>query len=311
MKDIINFGSINMDYVYKVRSFVQEGETITALERNLFYGGKGLNQSIAAARAGGQVHHAGLIGGGGQGIEEYLAEDGVDTALVGRTAVEQGHAMIQVDQTGKNAIVVYPGSNHQIGREYIDHVLGQFPSGGFLVLQNEISNVGYIIARAHALGFQVVFNASPVDPGLAEIPIGKLAWLMINRTEGQALTGERTPEGMMAFLRDRYPDTGVVLTLGEDGALCRRGDDALSFGVYKTEVVDTTAAGDTFTGYFVASLANGDSLETAVRLATAASALAVSSPGASASIPYMRGVLAMLEAKEVPYVENRLARRLR
>ncbi len=307
MNDIINFGSINVDHVYSVNSLVQEGETITAIERNLYYGGKGLNQSIAAARAGGRVHHAGLIGGNGEGLAEYLASAGVDTSLINRTAVEQGHAIIPVDRKGKNSIIVYPGSNHQIGREYINHVLSRFPSGGFLILQNEISNVSYIISKAQELGFHVVFNASPIDSSLPEIPIGKLTWLMINQTEGQALSGKYTPDGIMAFLHEKHPHTGIVLTLGEDGVLCLQGDTLLSFGVYKTEVVDTTAAGDTFTGYFVSSLANGDSLETAVRLASAASAMAISSPGASASIPYMRDVLSMLASNNVPYVEKRLS----
>lgn len=303
MNDIINFGSINIDYTYKVVSLAREGETVSTLDRNLFYGGKGLNQSIAAARAGGRVYHAGLIGNGGEDIIQYLASAGVDVTHVGRTNVDQGHAIIQVDQNGRNCIIVYPGSNRRLEREYIDHVLGCFPSGGLLVLQNEISNVSYIISQAQKSGFQVVFNASPIDSDLAEIPIEKLTWLMINEIEGQALSGKHTPNEILQFLHEKYPQVGIVLTLGEDGVLCRWKDTSLSFGVYRTEVVDTTAAGDTFTGYFVACLANGAPLETALKLATAASAMAISRLGASSSIPHMRDVLSMLAANSTVYTE--------
>lgn len=304
MIDIINFGSINLDYVYSVEHFVKDGETITAQARNVFFGGKGLNQSIAAARAGGRVFHAGMIGDGGESIVQYLAESGVETRYIGHANAAQGHAVIQVDSSGRNSIIVFPGSNHELSQAYVDGVLSQFPDGGYLILQNEISCVEYIVDQAHAAGFHVVFNASPIDSSLTRIPIDKLSWLMINETEGAALSGSHEPRKMIGILHERYPQVSIVLTLGGDGVMCINKGIFSSFGIYDTEVVDTTAAGDTFTGYFVACLAAGCSLSDTIKMATAASAIAISYPGASPSIPNRETVHAMIVSGDVSYMER-------
>lgn len=283
--EIINFGSLNLDHVYRVDHFVRPGETMAAAGCQIFCGGKGLNQSIAAARAGGRVRHAGAVGAGGERLRAALAESGVDTSLLLESDEQQGHAVIQVSSAGENCILLFRGSNFAVTREYIDRVFAQLRPPAFVMLQNEISNLDYIVDRAHALGFTAVLNASPIDAALLELDLGKIGWLMVNEIEGEQFTGEHEPEAILAALARRSPDMGVVLTLGEQGVVCQYRGERVSHGIYRVQVADTTAAGDTFSGYFVATLARGGTLAEAARTASLASALAVSRPGASPSIP--------------------------
>lgn len=295
---IINFGSMNIDHVYSMPHFVQPGETLQSGAYNIYCGGKGLNQSVAAAKAGARTIHAGMCGKGGEMLLEFLGSNQVDISFIGKPDIPQGHAIIQVSESGENSIILYPGSNYAVTKEYVDSVLDQQQERQFVILQNEISGVPYIIEAAYRKGFPVVLNASPFDASLLEIDLSKVAWLLVNEIEGGCITGETEPEAILAKLRERYPETGVVLTLGKEGSICSRGDTVIRQGIFPVNTVDTTAAGDTFTGYFIAGLDAGLALEEALRRASAASAIAVTRAGAAPSIPLAEEVTAFLKERQ-------------
>lgn len=295
---IINFGSMNVDHVYSMPHFVQPGETLQSNAYNIYCGGKGLNQSVAAARAGAKTIHAGMCGKGGEMLLEFLGSNGVELSFLGKPDVAQGHAIIQVSESGENSIILFPGSNYAVTKEYVDGVLDQQQVPQYVMLQNEISEVPYIIEAAYKKGFPVVLNASPFDASLLEIDYSKVSWLLVNEIEGGCITGETEPEAILAKLREKYPETGVVLTLGKEGSICSRGDTVIRQGIFKVDTVDTTAAGDTFTGYFIAGLDAGLALEEALCRAAAASAIAVTRPGAAPSIPLAEEVTEFLKERQ-------------
>ena len=166
---ILNFGSLNIDRVYSVDEFVRAGETISSLKMETYAGGKGLNQSIAAARAGEEVYHGGMIGEDGLFLKELLAENGVETSFIGVTGAQTGHAIIQVNAGGQNSILLFGGANRMIDREFADHVLGNFDRGDILILQNETSSLGYIVDRAWEKGMRIALNPSPIEIGRAHV----------------------------------------------------------------------------------------------------------------------------------------------
>ena len=295
---IINFGSMNVDHVYSMPHFVQPGETLQSNAYNIYCGGKGLNQSVAAARAGAKTIHAGMCGKGGEMLLEFLGSNGVELSFLGKPDIAQGHAIIQVSESGENSIILFPGSNYAVTKEYVDGVLDQQQVPQYVMLQNEISEVPYIIEAAYKKGFPVVLNASPFDASLLEIDYSKVSWLLVNEIEGGCITGETEPEAILAKLREKYPETGVVLTLGKEGSICSRGDTVIRQGIFKVDTVDTTAAGDTFTGYFIAGLDAGLALEEALCRAAAASAIAVTRPGAAPSIPLAEEVTEFLKERQ-------------
>ena len=279
---ILNFGSLNLDYVYQVAHMVQPGETLLSADRKVFCGGKGLNQSIALARAGAQVYHAGLVGPEGDRLVDMLQQSGVDTKYVDRVEEATGHAMIQVDANGQNCILLYGGANQKIDRPMIDRVLQDFEAGDIIVLQNEISQLGYLIDSAYAKGMKIVLNPSPWNDGLKQIVYHKITLIMCNEIEGQALTGRQEPEKMLDALQGMQ----VVLTLGADGAWYQDAAGQRYFQpVFPVKAVDTTAAGDTFTGYFVENWSQGQPAQLCLKYAAKAAAIAVSRPGAAVSIP--------------------------
>lgn len=288
---VLSFGSLNLDYTYRVEHFVRPGETVSSLSRSVNCGGKGLNQSLALARAGAQVWHAGAVGASDGGMLcRALAESGVNTDyVVRREDVPSGHAVIQVDAAGQNCILLCGGANRTITPAQVDETLTHFAAGDLLVLQNEISQLAYIIARGREKGMVIALNPSPMDAGIAALPLEAVDIFLLNEGEAADLCGG---QGSLEELTRRFPKAGIVLTLGEKGALYRQGDRTFSHGIYRVPVVDTTAAGDTFTGYFLAALTRGCGAEEALDQASAAAALAVSRPGAGASIPTLAEVLA-------------------
>ena len=283
--EIVNFGSMNLDYVYTVPDFVRPGETLAAESRAVYCGGKGLNQSVAAARAGAAVRHAGLLGQGGEELRAVLSRSGADTALLADCPLPQGHTVIQVSRTGENCILLYRGSNGAVTAEYIRRTLDQLPAPAYVLTQNETAGLAELLALASAQGHRVCLNASPVDEALLQADLSGLAWLLINRLEGTQLTGAEDPQAILDALEARYPAMGVVLTLGKGGAWCRIGGRQLFQPSFPAQAVDTTGAGDTFTGYFLAMLAREKPLEEALSMAAMAAAIAVTRPGAEPSIP--------------------------
>lgn len=294
---ILNFGSLNLDYVYSVDHFVAEGETLASTVLKIFSGGKGLNQSVALARAGAATCHAGCIGHEGDMLTAMLQNAGVDTTYVKTVeTVPTGHAIIQVDPNGRNCILLFGGANLCTDPAYVDEVLGNFAAGDWLVLQNEISSIGYLIERAKAKGMTVVLNPSPFSPALIEAGLGKVDYILLNETEGKQLTGFDAPADILNAIRTSYPALKVVLTLGKDGCIYDDGEQRVAHGIFAVKAVDTTAAGDTFTGFFISAISQGFSPAAAIRRASAASAIAVSRPGAAPSVPTADEVTAFLAA---------------
>ena len=283
---VLNFGSCNIDYVYSVDHIVVPGETTASYELELFCGGKGLNQSIAAAKAGAEVFHAGCIGNDGQILRNTLSENGVDVSNLRTVNAKNGHAIIQVNKNGENSILLYSGSNEMITEEYIDEVLEKFSPEDILLLQNEISNIGYIIKKAYSKGISVVLNPAPFDEKIKTIDFKMLSFVILNEVEAKGLTGKEQPEEIVRYMRENYPELRMVLTLGKKGCIYADKNQTLYHPAFEVDAIDTTAAGDTFIGYFLASISKQKTYYDAIKIASAASALAVSKKGASPSIPF-------------------------
>ncbi len=289
---ILNFGSLNVDYVYNVDHFVRPGETLAALSRDVKAGGKGLNQSVALARAGAPVCHAGCLGAGGEILKNMLDENGVDTSLLLPVDEMQGHTVIQVDRQGENSILLYGGSNRCIPDEYIRRVIGAFGEGDWLILQNEINGLPLITELAARQGMHIVLNPSPYDRSLEAIDLNRLDWLLVNEIEAEQASGEKKPDQVWEKLHKRYPALSLLITLGGSGSMAYRvsdgGIETHEEKAVKVKAVDTTAAGDTYTGYFIAGLTEGKPLRTCMKEASRAAAIAVTRPGAAGSIPWRK-----------------------
>ena len=288
---VLNFGSLNLDYVYQVESILIPGETQASKDRQIFCGGKGLNQSIALAKAGIPVYHAGLIGEGGEPLLEVCKENGVNTEFIRQIPGPSGHTVIQVDKNGQNCILLFGGSNRSMTREFVDEVLDSFEEGDIILLQNEINELDYIIDRAYARHMMIILNPSPFDQALEHCDLTKISLFLMNEIEGFQITGEKEPDKILQKVKELYPNAKVVLTLGSDGSVYQDDTGIYRQGIYKVKAVDTTAAGDTFTGYFISSIIDGLPVQEGLKLAARASAIAVSRPGATASIPLRSEVI--------------------
>ena len=280
---ILNFGSLNIDTTYFVASHATGGKTVVARDVNQSYGGKGLNQSVALARAGAEVYHAGKIGKDGTALRDYLAEAGADVSLVSMSEKPTGCAMIQVDDGGENCIVVYGGANRDISKTDADGVLDKFSAGDVLLIQNEISNVGYIAAKAKKKGMTVVLNPSPLDA--LDIDMNDVDTVILNETESEAIFGSADAEKVKKAVAKSGGKMRVVLTLGARGACFIDGEGVTRVDAVKVKAVDTTGAGDTFTGYFLAEYFGGATAKAALETAAKAAAISVTRKGAATAIP--------------------------
>ena len=311
MSKILNYGSLNIDYVYNVPHFVMPGETLAAINRNVFAGGKGLNQSVALSRAGGEVYHAGAVGkDDSQVLTDAIAANNINDKFLMRRNGPSGHTFIQVDTSGQNCILLYGGANQTITKEEIDHTLNSFTKGDFLILQNEVNNIEYMIRQASAKGMRVCFNVSPFTAELLKLPLNLCSYLIVNEIEGSSMvdmTEDTDPYIILKALAQKFPETSFVLTLGSRGSLFKiQGKDVISCKSFKVKAVDTTAAGDTFLGYLIANLANNIDPALALKTATAASAIAVTRKGASPSIPLKEEVAQFLSSAATEVLVNRL-----
>lgn len=288
---LVNFGSLNYDYVYLVDHIVLPGETISSTELSVFCGGKGLNQSIALSQAGAQVYHAGLIGDDGDLLLETCRNHGVNTKYIRKSSVRSGNAIIQLAKSGQNSIVLFGGANRQNSEAFIDEVLSDFEEGDYILLQNEMNLLDYLIEKAYAQKLQIVLNPSPYNESIEKCDLEKVSIFLLNEVEGMQITGEKEAEKILPAMQQKYPRARIVLTLGKLGVMYSDSEKTVSHGIYDVKVVDTTAAGDTFTGYFLASVIAGKTVEESLRLASIASSLAVSQKGAVDSIPPLPEVL--------------------
>lgn len=295
---VLNFGSLNIDHVYGVREFVRAGETISSVSYSRNIGGKGLNQSIALARAGLSVHHAGKIGSDGLFLVDFLKRNGVNTEQIAVDEGESGHAVIQVNEKGQNCIILNGGANRRIGQREIDETLSHFGKGDFLVLQNEINRIDYLIDAAYKRGMKIAFNVAPVTDDIIKYDFSKVSILNVNETEGAALTGKTGVDEILLSLAKKYPECMILLTLGKQGCVCFKQGRIYRQSIYDAPVVDTTSAGDTFFGYFLSEYLKSESIEKALDLGSRASAVCVSRAGASASIPMLEELPKTSEEKQ-------------
>ena len=288
---ILNFGSLNIDYVYRVDHFVRKGETISSRSLQVFSGGKGLNQSIALGRAGVPVFHAGCIGEDGRFLLEQLKEAGAEPRYVSVLSdIRTGNAIIQNDSSGDNCIILYGGANRAVGKQQIDLVLKDFSKGDWLLLQNETSCLNELIEAGHEKGMVIVLNPSPMDEVIRTVNLQHVDWFLLNEIEAAQLTGlpvnQCGKELLIQALQQQFPSSKILLTLGGEGSCCAADGQILNQPAYPVKAVDTTAAGDTFTGYFLSEVLRGGSVKYALDIASQAAAIAVSRRGAAPSIPW-------------------------
>ena len=291
----LNFGSCNIDNVYSLDHIVRPGETIRSEKLTLFPGGKGLNQSIALARAGVEVYHAGCVGIDGDMLLDILRENGVDTTYLRRVNEKNGHAMIQVSKEGDNSIVIYAGSNAMISCEHIDDALAHFEKGDVLLLQNEINNLEYLIDSAYKKEMFIILNPSPINDTIFKLDLSKLSCLILNEGEMRDISGKTDIYEGIEYFERNFPKLRIMLTLGKDGCIYAFEKERVFHPIFEVNTVDTTAAGDTFTGYFAAELSSGSDIPTRLRLASCAAAISVSRHGAAPSIPTRPEVLETLK----------------
>ena len=291
---VLNIGSLNLDYVYSVDHIVAPGETEAAEGRNTFLGGKGMNQSCALAKAGVETYHAGMIGADGGPFLEACREYGVHSDLIRTVEGPSGHAVIQLDKNGQNSILLFGGANQQLTEAFVDEVLSHFDREDMLLLQNEVNLLPYIVDRAYEKGMKIALNPSPFNEKLRAVDLTKISVFILNEVEGYQITGKKTAEEILEELRRLFPEAGIMLTLGKDGAVYQDKAQKAFQPIFPVEVVDTTAAGDTFTGYFLAGMAEGLPMEEILRRSAKASSIAVGRAGAVPSIPRRDEVLRAL-----------------
>ncbi len=290
MNRVFNLGSINIDHVYRMPRLAVPGETISSLSYARGPGGKGFNQSVALARAGARVSHIGFIGEDGAWLRDFLAAEGVDCAGVGVFDDATGHAIIQVLPGGENCIFLHAGANRRATRESVRAALAGAQAGDWFLCQNETSAVAEALEDARRLGLKTVLNAAPaLDPADAAM-LQNVDLLVVNESEAAALGGLPSPAASAAKLRSDFPALNIVLTLGAGGAVWLAPEIREETPAFPAEVVDTTAAGDTFTGYLLAALLRGSNPRDALTLAARAASIAVSRAGAAESIPFLREV---------------------
>lgn len=290
MTRVLNFGSLNVDHVYRVQQFVRPGETVSCREYRRFAGGKGLNQSIALAHAGAAVCHAGKVGAADAWLKELLSSHKVDTRFVETADGPSGHAIIQVNASGENSILIYGGANRLIAESDVNRIMVDFGPEDCLLVQNEVSAVPEMLRAAHARGMKTVFNPAPMSQEVLSYPLDLVDVFVVNETEGEALSGESEPEAICAALRRRHPRAVAVLTLGERGAICAGSRGLFRQPAERVHAVDTTAAGDTFLGFFLAELVRTGDPAAALACACRAAAICVTRHGAADSIPWRKEI---------------------
>lgn len=276
-----NFGSINIDYVYRLTHLPAPGETLAALGLTTGLGGKGANQSVAVARAGLTPRHIGAVGAEGGWVKTRLADLGVDVSRVAETEGPSGHAIINVDDAGENSIVIVPGANQALAEPDVTKALAGAKAGDILLLQNETNHQADAARIGKAAGMRVVYSAAPFSAEAVKAVLGLASILVMNKGESEALTRE------LGLKLTDLPVEGVLVTLGGDGAAYYDLTTGHMHAVpaFPVAAVDTTGAGDTFTGYFAAGLDQGLPIDQSMRLAAGAAALQVTRAGAADAIP--------------------------
>ena len=283
---IWNLGSINADNFYHLPHLPGPGETLAATRFHQGLGGKGTNMSVAAARAAARVSHIGAVGPDGRWAVERLLEYGVDTPHIAGLEIATGHANINIDAAGENSITLFAGANHAISEQIIGAALAEASPGDILLMQNETNGQDFAAETARTLGMKVVYAAAPFDVSAIQAIMSRIDILILNEVEATQLRAATSTE--LAEL----PIDDIIVTLGADGCeWFSKGQQTPSrFDAYKVEAVDTTGAGDTFTGYLAAGLDRGLKMEAAIDLALRAAALMVTRQGTADVIPDLKDI---------------------
>ncbi len=287
---IFNLGSINIDHIYNVPHLPAPGETLISDMYFKTLGGKGANQSIAIARAGGCVAHIGAIGQDALWARDMLAEAGVDTSAITVLDSPTGHAIINVDRRGENCIVLFEGANILVSEGQISAALAAAKAGDWLLLQNEVNNGVFAAKLAQAKGLNVAYVAAPFDAAKVQAMLPHVDLLSVN--EGEALMVCQA----LGVSEDEVPVNSLLVTRGQGSISYRDGPSRYTQPVFAVDAVDTTGAGDTFMGYFIAGLDAGKAPQQALRVAAAAAALKVTKKGTAVAIPLMEGVTSFIRS---------------
>ena len=282
---VINFGSINIDHVYQVAHFVQPGETIASSHYQCLLGGKGANQSIALSRAGSDVRHVGKINEADVAFKQFMIRDGIDCKHITCTETASGHAIIQVTPSADNAIVLFGGANHEMTPKDIVYALDAVKPADWVLTQNETSSIDQVLIQAKAKGLRVAFNPAPMTESVKHLPHECIDLLIVNQVEAEEISGRKELDKIEDYFRQDWPHAEVLITLGKAGVRMLKKDKTIDVPAFKVNAVDTTAAGDTFIGYFLSAYSNHTDSKTALIRACAASALTVMKMGAAQSIP--------------------------
>ncbi|AHD02616.1 ribokinase [Leisingera methylohalidivorans] len=285
---IWNLGSINADMVYTMPHLPAAGETLAARHLDRFLGGKGANMSVAAVRAGSQVHHIGAAGPDGAWAVERLKRYGVGIRDINEVDTPTGHAIIAVEPKGENQIILFPGANRALTWDQLDQALSRASAGDILVMQNETNMQAEAACAGRDRGLRVCYAAAPFNADAVQAVLPFLDFLILNEVEA----------GQLKEASGKSPDElgvkDVIITLGAKGARHINGETGVILDVSALPVtpVDTTGAGDTFTGYVLSGLDRGLPLAEAMSLATKAAALMVTRHGTADVIPELKEVQA-------------------
>jgi ribokinase len=288
---VFNLGSINLDHFYRVPHLPEPGETLAATGFSTGLGGKGANQSVAAARGGAKVVHIGTVGADGGWAVEKLNGFGVDTSYISECDLPTAHAIINVDPEGENAIVIFSAANMAQEEGRIRAVLDGAAEGDFCLLQNETNLVAFTAELARGKGLRVVYSAAPFDAEAASEVLPFTDLLVLNEVEAEQLAGA------LGVTAANLPVPEVLITRGSKGARYHSGGTDIEVPAFKVEPVDTTGAGDTYLGFFVAGLSAGMDAQGAMRFASAGAAIQVTRAGTADAIPDLAEVKAFLVEK--------------
>jgi ribokinase len=287
---LVNLGSLCVDQVYRVPAIAGSGESVASIGHDTYPGGKGLNQSLAAARAGASVSHVGCIGPDGEWLRDLLGTAGVNVEGVRCVSERSGHAVIQVDEKGRNAIVIVGGANRAVQDLEREVAFQQVDAGDWLLIQNEINDLDLVLAQARKGNVALAFNVAPVDGREQGYDLGAVKLLIVNEIEAAAVAGVVAPQSALQRICEKLPDADVVLTLGSQGLLYRGPSGAGGVPAFAVQAIDETGAGDAFIGFLMAGLLQEMTLPDALALGAAAGALAATQAGAASSIPDLDSV---------------------
>lgn len=299
MKKILVIGSLNIDFVVDVENIPKPGETILATNVTYIPGGKGANQSYAVGKLGGLVSMIGVVGKDqyGEILLNNLTSVNVNIDHIQKSEGKQtGIALINVDKNGENSIVVVPGANSELSKQSIDENVSLIEQSDIIVMQLEvpIDTITYVAKLAKQKGKMIVLDPAPAKRDLPDELFACVDIIKPNETELEVLSGMKiNSEEQIKNAANILLEKGVkvvIATLGEKGSMLVTKEGVKAFDALDVEAIDTTAAGDSFTAGFVVSLANGKTIEEAIKFGHIVSSVVVTKKGAQSSIPSMEEI---------------------